>query len=70
MQRMSFAAAAILGLLAAVSPALADGGKMPRIISLTGHGEVRSTPDIAFVTTGVVSQGATAADALRRGGGP
>lgn len=64
MQRMSFAAAAILGLLAAVSPALADGGKMPRIISLTGHGEVRSTPDIAFITTGVVSQGATAADAL------
>jgi len=64
MQRMSFAAAAVLGLLAVVSPALADGGKMPRIISLTGHGEVRSTPDIAFVTTGVLSQGATAADAL------
>lgn len=64
MQRMSFAAAAVLGLLAAVSPALADGGKMPRIISLTGHGEVRSTPDIAFITSGVVSQGATAADAL------
>ena len=64
MQRMSFAAAAVLGLLAAVSPALADGGKMPRIISLSGHGEVRSTPDIAFVTSGVSTQGNTAAEAL------
>ena len=64
MQRLSFAAAAVLGLLAAVSPALAEGGKMPRIISLSGHGEVRTTPDIAFVTTGVVTQGATAAEAL------
>lgn len=37
---------------------------MPRIVSLTGHGEVRSTPDIAFVTSGVTTQGATAAEAL------
>lgn len=64
MQRLSFAAAALAGLLAAVSPALADGGNMPRIISLSGHGEVRSTPDIAFVTSGVTTQGATAAEAL------
>jgi len=64
MQRMSFAAAALVGLIAAVSPAFADGGKMPRIISLSGHGEVRSTPDLAFVTSGVATQGATAADAL------
>ena len=64
MQRFSFAAAALAGLLAAVSPALADGGKMPRIISLSGHGEVRSAPDLAFVTSGVVTQGNTAAEAL------
>lgn len=64
MQRLSFAAAAVLGLLAAVTPAFAEGGKMPRIISLSGHGEVRTTPDLAFVTTGVVTQGATAAEAL------
>lgn len=64
MPRPSFAAAAVMGLLAAVSPAFADGGKMPRIVSLTGHGEVRSTPDIAFVTSGVTTQGATAAEAL------
>ena len=64
MQRLSFAAAAVLGLLAAVSPAFAEGGKMPRIVSLSGHGEVRSTPDIAFVTAGVTTQGTTAAEAL------
>ena len=64
MPKMSFAAAAVLGLLAAVSPALADGGRMPRIISLSGHGEVRSAPDVAFVTSGVTTQGATAAEAL------
>lgn len=64
MQRLSFGAAALLGLLAAVSPALAEGGKMPRIVNVTGHGEVRTTPDLAFVSSGVVSQGATAAEAL------
>lgn len=64
MQRLSFAAAALLGLVTAVSPAFADGGHMPRIISLSGHGEVRSTPDIAFVTSGVTTQGATAGEAL------
>ena len=64
MQRLSFAAAAVIGLLAAISPAFAEGGKMPRIISLSGHGEVRATPDIAYVTSGVVTQGATAAEAL------
>lgn len=64
MKRLSFAAAAIIGLVAAMSPALAEGGKMPRIISLTGHGEVRSVPDVAYVTSGVLSQGATAAEAL------
>ena len=42
MQRLSFAAAAVIGLLAAISPAFAEGGKMPRIISLSGHGEVRA----------------------------
>ena len=64
MQRLSFAAAAVIGLLAAFSPAFAEGGKMPRIISLSGHGEVRATPDIAYVTSGVVTQGVTAAEAL------
>ena len=64
MPRLSIAAATLMGLLAAASPAFADGATMPRIISLSGHGEVRATPDVAYVTSGVVSQGATAADAL------
>jgi uncharacterized protein YggE len=64
MLRPTFAAAAIAATLAAASPALAQDAKMPRLISLSGNGEVRRAPDIAFVTTGVLSQGATAAEAL------
>jgi uncharacterized protein YggE len=64
MLRPTLAAAAIAATLAAASPALAQDNKMPRLISLSGNGEVRRAPDIAFVTTGVLSQGATAAEAL------
>lgn len=64
MLRPIFAAAAIAATLAAASPALAQDAKMPRLISLSGQGEVRRAPDIAVVTTGVLSQGATAAEAL------
>ncbi len=64
MHRLSFAAAAFTAVLAAAIPASAQEQKMPRVISLSGHGEVRQVPDTAFVTSGVVSQGATAADAL------
>ena len=63
MQRLTIAATALAALLSA-TPALSQEVKMPRLISLTGHGEVRSVPDMAFVTTGVVSQAATAAEAL------
>lgn len=64
MYRMTAAAAAFAAILAAANPAFSEDTKMPRIISLTGHGEVRSVPDTAIVTTGVLSQGATAAEAL------
>ena len=64
MHRLSFAAAAFAALLAAAVPASAQEQKMPRVISLSGHGEVRQVPDTAFVTSGVVSQGVTAAEAL------
>lgn len=37
---------------------------MPRVISLSGHGEVRTAPDMASVTSGVVTQGTTAGEAL------
>ena len=64
MYRLTAAAAAFAAILAAASPALSEETKMPRLISLTGHGEVRSVPDVAIVTSGVLSQGATAAEAL------
>jgi uncharacterized protein YggE len=45
----------------AVTPAL---GADPRTISMTGHGEIRAVPDMAQVTAGVTTNGATAAQAL------
>ncbi len=56
--------AALISLAALSAPALAEEMKMPRTISLTGHGEVRQAPDLAIVTVGVMKQGATAAEAL------
>jgi uncharacterized protein YggE len=64
MHRLTFAAAALAALFTAASPALSQESRMPRLISLSGHGEVRRVPDTAIVTTGVLSQGATAAEAL------
>src|SRR5438874_294187 len=51
---------ALTGLLAA-APATAETA---RTISMTGHGEVRAAPDLAQVTAGVTTNGATAAQAL------
>lgn len=64
MHRLTVAAAALAATLAAASPALSEDTRMPRLISLSGHGEMRMAPDMAFVTTGVLSQGVTAAEAL------
>ena len=47
------------------APALADDDKAPRTMALSGHGEVRMAPDMAVVMIGVLSQGDTAADALK-----
>lgn len=63
MLRLPLAATA-LAVLLSFSPAIADEARMTRTISLTGHGEVRSVPDVATITSGVSSQGATASDAL------
>ncbi len=64
MHRFTLPASALAVLLFAVSPSLADEVKMPRTISISGHGEVKAAPDMAVVTTGVSTQAATAADAL------
>jgi len=47
------------------APAFADDIKAPRTMALSGHGEVRMAPDMAVVMIGVLSQGDTAADALK-----
>jgi uncharacterized protein len=46
------------------SPAIAEDMKLPRTISISGHGEVRGRPDIAVVTIGVVRSAETAREAL------
>ena len=63
MLRRTFAATALGLSLAAATPALAEETKMPRVMTLTGHGEVRQVPDMVTVTAGVTTQGATAAEA-------
>ncbi len=50
-----------LALMALAAPAWAAD---PRTISMTGHGEVRSPPDMAQVSAGVTSNAVTAAQAL------
>jgi hypothetical protein len=64
MLRRTPTALALAALLAASPAAYADDARTPRTISLSGHGEVKAAPDMAAVTSGVVSQGATAAQAL------
>ena len=60
----NFLAAAALS-LTLMSPAFAGDAKLPRTMVLAGHGEVRAAPDLGLVTIGVLSQGDTAADALK-----
>jgi uncharacterized protein len=57
---------AALGLLAvlAMVPVQAEEAKNLRVISISGHGEVRAVPDLAVVTIGVTSQATTAREAL------
>jgi uncharacterized protein len=49
---------------ATFNPAFSEDAKVNRMISITGHGEVRATPDIAIITMGVLSSAATAREAL------
>lgn len=56
---------AILLTLVIVNSAFAEGAAPPRTMTLAGHGEVRVAPDLGLVTIGVLSQGDTAAGALK-----
>ncbi|MGE3832193.1 MAG: SIMPL domain-containing protein [Parvibaculaceae bacterium] len=69
MDRRSLAALSVAGLaglaLTSSNSAIAQETKdMPRVIQITGHGEVRARPDLAIITIGVMTQGPTARDAL------
>jgi uncharacterized protein len=52
------------GMLLAATPAFAEEMKMPRMISLTGHGESRMAPDMATINVGVMTSAATAREAV------
>lgn len=58
--RLFTAVAPLMLAIALATPVMADDA----IISLTGIGEVTAKPDMALVTSGVVTQAATARDAL------
>ena len=59
-----FLTSILLAAVLAANPAFADEVKMNRLISLTGHGEVRAVPDMAVINMGVVSSAETARTAL------
>ncbi len=59
-----FFASIFLTAALAANPAFSDEVKMNRIMSLTGHGEVRVVPDMAVINMGVISSAETALAAL------
>lgn len=50
--------------LLVLTPAVADEGKVNRMISVSGHGEVLAVPDLATVSLGVMTSAETAQEAL------
>src|SRR5512135_3235024 len=56
----------IIGLLLAalLSACAPTNEKNPRTINVTGSGQVNIAPDIAYITLGVHTEGASAADAV------
>ncbi|WP_319775462.1 SIMPL domain-containing protein [Breoghania sp.] len=54
----------LASLVAFANPAWASDEQKTATMSLNGYGEVTATPDMAMVTSGVVSQADTARDAL------
>jgi uncharacterized protein len=47
-----------------ISPAMSEEARAQRTLSLSGHGEVRTTPDIASISVGVITNSETATAAL------
>ncbi len=71
MRRLMLAAAATLALAAASAPALAQSAAdsaaqfRATTLNLSAFGEVRIAPDLATITTGVVTIAPTASAAMR-----
>jgi uncharacterized protein YggE len=59
----ALAAAALMGPRSGVS---ATDGPPPRLITVSGEGEVKTRPDTAIISTGVVTEATTAKEALAR----
>jgi uncharacterized protein len=59
----ALAAAALIGPRSSMS---ASDSTLPRIVSISGLGEVKSPPDMATISTGVVSEAVSAKDALAK----
>lgn len=59
----ALAAAALIGPRSSMS---ASDTALPRIVSISGLGEVKSRPDMATISTGVVSEAVSAKDALAK----
>lgn len=59
----ALAAAALIGPRSSMS---ASDTALPRIVSVSGLGEVKSPPDMATISTGVVSEAVSAKDALAK----
>lgn len=64
MMKRTFAFA-LLAIAATAAPAFADEARVPPSLTVTGEGSVSATPDIAIVSSGVVTQAQTAAAALK-----
>jgi uncharacterized protein YggE len=59
----AIAAATLIGPRTGIT---APDGPPPRLISVAGLGEVKTRPDMATISTGVVTEGVTAKDALAK----
>ena len=64
MRRFFLPAALLFAVSCAAPQAVAENEAAPRTLSVTGEGEARAAPDLAIVTIGVQTDGATAAEAL------
>ncbi len=66
--RMQLLFSLLLLLLVPLTPAAQAGGGWGESFrfSVTGHGEVKAEPDVAFVSVGVQTRAKTAAEALRK----